>query len=49
MNTLAVSFYDTKPYDRQAFLDAVAGDSGIEWRFHEFRLNAETAASAAGA
>lgn len=48
MNTLAVSFYDTKPYDRQAFLDAAAGNSGMEWHFREFRLSAETAASAAG-
>jgi D-lactate dehydrogenase len=48
MNTITVSFYDTKPYDRQAFLDAAAGDLGMEWHFREFRLSAETAASAAG-
>ncbi len=44
---LTVAFYDTKPYDRQAFL-AVAGE-GLVWQFHEFRLTAETAATAAGA
>lgn len=44
---LTVAFYDAKPYDRQAFL-AVAGE-GLIWQFHEFRLTAETAATAAGA
>lgn len=44
---LTVAFFDTKPYDRQAFL-AVAGE-GLVWQFHEFRLTAETAATAAGA
>lgn len=48
MNTLAIGFYDTKPYDRQAFLDSTGSDAGMEWHFHEFRLSAETAASAAG-
>ena len=48
MNTLTVSFYDTKSYDRQAFLDAAGGDAGMECHFHEFRLSVETAASAAG-
>lgn len=45
MNT--VSFYDTKPYDRDYVL-AAAGADQIEWRFHEFRLTRETAATAAG-
>jgi D-lactate dehydrogenase len=48
MTSFPVSFYDTKPYDRQAFLDASEG-SGVEWRFHDFRLSNETAASAKGA
>lgn len=42
------AFYDTKSYDREAML-AAAGAGDVEWRFHEFRLNAHTAASAAGA
>ncbi|HBJ86719.1 MAG TPA: hydroxyacid dehydrogenase [Verrucomicrobiales bacterium] len=42
-----VSFYDTKPYDREYIL-AAAGAEQITWRFHEFRLTAETAATAAG-
>lgn len=43
----AVSCYDTKPYDREAML-AAGGAAGLEWRFHEFRLTPETAATAAG-
>jgi D-lactate dehydrogenase len=42
-----VAFYDAKPYDRSSFAPA-PGAEGIEWRFHEFRLSVETAASAAG-
>lgn len=42
-----VSFYDTKPYDRDYML-AAAGAQELTWRFHEFRLTAETAATAAG-
>jgi D-lactate dehydrogenase len=49
MSNITFSFYDTKPYDQKAFLHAAAGLEGIEWRFHEFRLNVETAATAAGA
>lgn len=41
-----VSFFDTKPYDRSFML--AAGDDSIEWRFHEFRLSAETARLAEG-
>ena len=48
MKTLTVSLYDTKSYDRQAFLNAAGGNAGVEWHFHEFRLSVETAASAAG-
>lgn len=49
MDSITVNFYDTKPYDQKAFLDASEQAGGIVWRFHEFRLNADTAASAAGA
>jgi D-lactate dehydrogenase len=42
-----VSFFDTKPYDRTYMLAADEGT--ISWRFHDFRLNAETARLAAGA
>ncbi|MGV3663996.1 MAG: 2-hydroxyacid dehydrogenase [Prosthecobacter sp.] len=45
----AVSFYDTKPYDREYLLHAAAPeDAAANWHFHEFRLTAETAATAAG-
>jgi D-lactate dehydrogenase len=40
--------FDTKPYDRQ-FLTAAASAPHVDWRFHEFRLSADTAAVAAGA
>jgi D-lactate dehydrogenase len=43
----AISFYDTKPYDRNHML-AAAGAEQLTWRFHEFRLTAETGATAAG-
>ena len=43
----AISFYDTKPYDRNYML-AAAGAEQLTWRFHEFRLTAETGATAAG-
>ncbi|MFN0125415.1 MAG: 2-hydroxyacid dehydrogenase [Verrucomicrobiales bacterium] len=39
--------FDTKPYDREQLLRASEG-SGIEWRFLEFRLGAESAAAAHG-
>ncbi len=39
--------FDTKPYDREALLRASA-NLGIEWRFLEHRLSAETAPSAQG-
>ncbi|MBL9155613.1 MAG: 2-hydroxyacid dehydrogenase [Verrucomicrobiales bacterium] len=45
---MTASFYDTKPYDREHLLAAPGADR-VAWRFHEFRLNAETAATAAGA
>lgn len=43
----AISFYDSKSYDREAML-AAEGASSLCWRFHEFRLSAATAATAAG-
>jgi D-lactate dehydrogenase len=46
MNTTAV--FDTKPYDRE-YLAQAPGAEQITWRFHEFRLTAETAPAAKGA
>jgi D-lactate dehydrogenase len=43
-----VAFYDTKSYDREYML-AAAGAADVQWAFHEFRLTAGTAATAAGA
>jgi D-lactate dehydrogenase len=48
-NHLTVSFYDAKSYDQKAFSNASRSEESIAWRFHDFRLNAETAASAHGA
>ncbi len=45
---LEVAVYDTRPYDRE-YLSAAKGANQINWRFHEFRLTAETAATAQGA
>lgn len=42
------AFYDCKSYDREAML-AAPDAARIDWRFHDFRLNFETAPSAAGA
>ena len=46
MPTIAV--YDTKPYDRE-FMMAAAEAGQVDWVFNEFRLSAETAATARGA
>jgi D-lactate dehydrogenase len=43
-----ISFYDTKPYDREYFTRTTTAQP-IDWRFHEFRLNADTASTAEGA
>ena len=43
-----VAFFDTKSYDRRSFAD-VEGADNIKWSFHEFRLSAETTATATGA
>ena len=40
--------FDTKPYDREQLQQSSAG-SGIEWRFMECRLSADTASAAQGA
>ena len=46
MHTIA--FYDTKSYDRKYFENA-PGTDRVRWRFHDFRLSAETASTARGA
>lgn len=43
---LETAVYDTKPYDRQYL---TAATDRLQWRFHEFRLSAETAVAAKGA
>ena len=43
-----VAVYDAKSYDRE-YLSKADGAKNITWRFHEFRLSAETAAAASGA
>jgi D-lactate dehydrogenase len=40
--------YDTKPYDRE-HLQRASAHAGLEWRFWDFRLTKETAATARGA
>ncbi len=45
---IETAVFDTKPYDRE-YLAQAAGAPGVAWRFHEFRLSAETASGAKGA
>lgn len=45
---IEIVVYDTKPYDREYFAHA-PGAERVVWRFHEFRLSAETASAAKGA
>lgn len=45
---IKAAVYDTKPYDREHLLKASGADE-ISWQFHEFRLTADTVASATGA
>ncbi len=45
---IETAVYDTKPYDRE-YLNRATGSDRIAWRFHDFRLSAETAAAAKGA
>ncbi|MBI2928314.1 MAG: 2-hydroxyacid dehydrogenase [Verrucomicrobia bacterium] len=44
---MTVAVYDTRPYDRQ-YLERSPGSERLQWRFHEFRLNLQTAVSANG-
>ncbi len=43
-----IGFYDTKSYDR-TFFESAARAELVQWRFHEFHLSTETAATASGA
>jgi D-lactate dehydrogenase len=43
-----LAVFDTKPYDRE-YLGRATGSNELDWRFHEFRLEAETALAANGA
>ena len=43
-----VAVYDTKPYDRD-YLTHAAGVEELDLRFHDFRLEPDTAFSAEGA
>lgn len=45
---IATAVFDTKPYDRLYLAKSPAANQ-IAWRFHEFRLTADTAAAASGA
>lgn len=42
---LTTAVFDTKPYDRE-YLAQAPGAERVGWRFHEFRLSAETAPAA---
>lgn len=44
---ISAALYDTKPYDREYFQNALFHEK-IDWQFHEFRLSASTAATATG-
>jgi D-lactate dehydrogenase len=48
MTAIQTVVFDTKSYDRES-LQRAASNSGIEWRFMDWRLSAETAAAAQGA
>ncbi len=48
MTTLPTAVFDTKSYDRESLRRGVS-NAEIEWRFMDWRLSAETAASASGA
>jgi D-lactate dehydrogenase len=45
---MEIAVFDTKPYDRE-YLGRAGTSDRITWRFHEFRLCAETARAAEGA
>jgi D-lactate dehydrogenase len=38
---MITAVFDTKPYDRE-YLSQAPDTEFISWRFHEFRLSAET-------
>jgi len=42
-----VGVFDTKPYDRD-YLSRAAGSDELDWHFHDFRLERETALTASG-
>ena len=42
-----VGVFDTKPYDRD-YLSRAAGSDELDWHFHDFRLERETAFTASG-
>ena len=44
---ITAALYDVKPYDREYF-DRALNHEHIAWQFHEFRLGAQTATTAAG-
>jgi D-lactate dehydrogenase len=44
----AIAVFDAKPYDRD-YLTRANGADKLDWRFHEFRLEAETVLAAEGA
>ena len=44
---IEITVYDTKPYDRE-YLAHAPGAKRVGWRFHDFRLSAETAPAAKG-
>ncbi len=44
---ITAALYDAKPYDREYF-DHALNREYIAWQFHEFRLDAQTATTAAG-
>jgi D-lactate dehydrogenase len=44
---IEVALYDAKPFDREYFLRA-NGHENVAWKFHEFRLNTDTAVATAG-
>ncbi|WP_343226942.1 2-hydroxyacid dehydrogenase [Luteolibacter arcticus] len=45
---MRTTVFDAKPYDREPLLHAAA-ETGIDWRFMDCRLSAETSAAATGA
>jgi D-lactate dehydrogenase len=48
MPSTTTALYDAKSYDRE-FFGKTPGHDRVDWRFHGFRLNAETATTARGA